>query len=261
MAYIPIRSGFTGPSEKIGGSSPYHIDLKVKANLPLAERVKALDVLAKQYSQLGREIEFSNANVAGARWNPAANFDDKIKLFNQAVAAHKHSMHPGWNSLDFYVPFKGKSRFTQGAVEGASIYLPAVPGGKVRRASGGGYGYYSEALDPEGNPIFKVGHGDISRPEKEGEVKVPVLGIDNQQQLPSSSNQSNQNALAQSMLEMFVLGLGVQKQKEPDLKEQMVSNLFRQTMSAQQSPISALMQRTMREPSLYDFIKLEEDSI
>jgi hypothetical protein len=259
MAYIPIRSGFTGPSEKIGGSSPYHIDLKINEKLPLAERIKAFDAVVKQYNQLGREVEFSNANVSGLRWNPAANFDDKVKLFNQAAAAHSHSMHPGWNSLDFYVPFKGKDRFAKGAVEGASIYLPGVPGGKIRRASGGGYGYYSEALDPEGNPVFKVGHGDISRPEKESELSVPSLNVSTQQELPSSSNQSNQNALAQSMLEMFVLGLGVQKQKQPDLKEQMMTSLVQETMTPMQSPVRAMIQQSMRSPSPYSYLKIEED--
>jgi hypothetical protein len=95
--------------------------------------------------------------------------------------AHSHSKHPGWDSFDFYVPFKGKSRFDKGAVEDASIYLPGVAGGKIRRGSGGGYGYFSEALDPSGKVVFRVGHGNVDRPETETEVSVaagqpPVTG-------------------------------------------------------------------------------------
>ena len=70
MAYTPVRSGFTGPSAKIGGSSDYHIDLKLLQSLPVAERVKAVDSLAQQYRSIGREIEFSNAAVSGQRWDP-----------------------------------------------------------------------------------------------------------------------------------------------------------------------------------------------
>lgn len=173
MAYVPVRSGFTGPSNKIGGSSPYHVDLKMLESLPIADRVKAIDTLAKQYRSIGREIEFSNAAVSGQRWDPAKDLSDKVDLLNRAATAHGHSRHQGWQSLDFYVPFKNKSRFDKGAVEDASIFLPAVPGGKVRRGSGGGYGYYSEALDPSGQVVFRVGHGNIDRPEGQSEMAIP----------------------------------------------------------------------------------------
>ena len=131
MAYTPIRSGFTGPSAKIGGSSDYHIDLKMLESLPIGERVKAVDSLARKYASIGREIEFSNQGVAGQRWNPEADLAARVDLLNRAGAAH--SKRPGWQSLDFYVPFKGKSRFDKGAVEDASIFLPGVAGGSVRR--------------------------------------------------------------------------------------------------------------------------------
>jgi hypothetical protein len=169
--YLPTyRSGFTGPSERIGGSSPYHIDLKILSNLPLSEKIRALDSLAAQYKSIGREIEFSNQAVSGRRWNPNATPEEKKALFEAASAAHRP--RPGWDPLDFYVPFAGKSRFDQGAVEGASIFIPGVPGGKITRGSGGGYGYFSEALDPSGRVVFRVGHGDINRPEEQGEVLV-----------------------------------------------------------------------------------------
>lgn len=172
MAYVPVRSGFTGPSAKIGGSTDYHIDLKLLQSLPIADRVKAIDSLANQYRSIGREIEFSNAAVSGQRWDPSKDLSDKVDLLQRAAAAHSHSSHPGWQSLDFYVPFKGKNRFDKGAVEDASIFLPAVPGGRVRRASGGGYGYYSEAMDPSGRVVFRVGHGNVDRPEDQAELTV-----------------------------------------------------------------------------------------
>lgn len=171
IQYLPTyRSGFTGPSERIGGSSPYHIDLKVLQTLPLQERIRAMDSLANQYSSIGREIEFSNQAVSGRRWSPTASLEEKVNLLEQAAKAH--APRSGWDSYDFYVPFKGKSRFDEGAVEGASIYIPGVPGGKITRGSGGGYGYFSEALDPSGRVVFRVGHGDINRPETDAEVLV-----------------------------------------------------------------------------------------
>jgi hypothetical protein len=126
-------------------------------------------------------IEFSNSAVSGRRWDTAADLAAKVDLLERASGAHSHSKHPGWDSFDFYVPFKGKSRFDKGAVEDASIYLPGVAGGKIRRGSGGGYGYFSEALDPSGKVVFRVGHGNVDRPETETEVSVatgqpPVTG-------------------------------------------------------------------------------------
>ena len=181
MAYPVHRSGYTGPSGKIGGSTDYHIDLKMLSSLPIAERIKAMDALANQYGSIGREIEFSNNAVSGKRWNAASNLADKVDLLERAAGAHSHSQSPGFNSFDFYVPFKGKSRFDKGAVEDASIYLPGVAGGKIRRGSGGGYGYFSEALDPSGKVVFRVGHGNVDRPEAETEILVaagqpPVTG-------------------------------------------------------------------------------------
>lgn len=185
IQYLPTyRSGFTGPSERIGGSSPFHIDLKVLQSLPLQERIRAMDSLANQYKSIGREIEFSNEAVAGRRWSPTAPLEEKVNLLE--TAARAHAPRSGWDSYDFYVPFAGKSRFDPGAVEGASIYIPGVPGGKIRRASGGDYGFYSEALDPSGQVVFRVGHGDINRPETDAEVLVAAA---DQQQTQTGQKQ------------------------------------------------------------------------
>ena len=169
--YLPTyRSGFTGPSERIGGSSPYHIDLKILSQLPLQEKIRAIDSLANQYKNIGRTIEFSNQAVSGRKWDPNAPLENKVALFEAVRGAHRP--RPGWDALDFYVPLEGKSRFETGAVEDASIFIPGVPGGKITRGSGGGYGYFSEALDPSGRVVFRVGHGDFSRPEEETEILV-----------------------------------------------------------------------------------------
>ena len=192
-SYLPTyRSGFTGPSERIGGSSPYHIDLKVRQTLPLQERIRAMDSLANQYKSIGRVIKFSNQAVSGRQWDPTAPLEEKVNLLEAAAGAH--TPREGWDSYDYYVPFAGKSRFDEGAVEGASIYIPGLPGGKIRRASGGDYGFYSEALDPSGQVVFRVGHGDINRPETDAEVLVAAA---DQQQ---NQGQQTQDKSAEELL-------------------------------------------------------------
>ena len=192
--YLPTyRSGFTGPSERIGGSSPYHIDLKILSSLPYEEKIRALDSLAAQYKGIGREIEFSNEAVSGRRWNLNATPEEKKALFEAATSAHR--ARPGWDPLDFYVPFAGKSRFDKGAVEGASIFIPGVPGGKITRGSGGGYGYFSEAQDPSGRVVFRVGHGDINRPEEQGEVLV----AEGNQPIPADKTKSTNELLEEAI--------------------------------------------------------------
>lgn len=170
--YLPtFRSSYTGESQNIGKSSPHHTDLKILASLPWQEKIRAVDSLAQKYDSNGRRIEFSNRGVAGRVWDVNATPEQKKALYEAATRAHAH--RPGWDALDFYVPFKtAKDRFQQGAVEGASIYIPGVPGGKITRGSGGGYGYFSEAQDPSGRVVFRVGHGDINRPETETEIAV-----------------------------------------------------------------------------------------
>ena len=209
--YLPTyRSGFTGPSERIGGSSPYHIDLKVLQTLPLQERIRAMDSLANQYKSIGREIEFSNQAVSGRRWSPTAPLEEKVNLLEQAAKAH--APRSGWDSYDFYVPFAGKSRFDEGAVEGASIYIPGVPGGKITRGSGGGYGFFSEAVDPSGRVVFRVGHGDINRPETETEIAVA-------QQAAQEAAQQNQATRTQDKSAEDLLNEAIEKALKPAPQE------------------------------------------
>ena len=227
MAYTPIRSGFTGPSAKIGGSSDYHIDLKMLGSLPIEDRVKVFDSLAKKYSEIGRQIEFSNEGVAGQRWNPEADLATRVDLLNRAAEAH--SKRPGWDSFDFYVPFKGKSRFDKGAVEDASIFLPGVPGGSVRRGTAKDYGYFSESLDPKGNVLFRVGHGNIDRPEANENMVISQLP-----EKPSTpplqqkvSSQGNLAAYRQGIIDAFGLTQPQQKEKEkPSLTQSLLSGVL-----------------------------------
>ena len=228
MSYTAIRSGFTGPSAKIGGSTAYHQDLKLLQSLPINERVKIFDTLALQNQQIGREIEFSNPAVSGRRWNPGANLADKVDLLEKAALAHGHSQHPGWQSFDYYTPFKGKSRFEKGAVEDASIYVPGVAGGKIKRASGGGYGYYSESMDPSGRVIARVGHGNIDRPEPEAEVMVGQVAAPVTQGAQEEVGKEKQ---FEDLLKAVLLGASLQQEKpqqplESKLKSQLVGQLL-----------------------------------
>lgn len=239
MGYVPIRSGFTGPSAKIGGSTEYHQDLKLLESLPVADRVKMLDAIAKQNQSIGREIEFSNSAVSGKRWNLNAKLADKIDLLQRAAAAHGHSTHPGWQSFDYYTPFKGKSRSDRGAVEDASIYIPALPGGKVTRGSGGGYGYFSQSLDPKGRVIAKVGHGNVDRPEV---GDVDVLGsIPLATPLPGTGTSAVQAPTSDTrtgdILEAFMYGTQYQQpQKEKTLAETLKGELLSGALASALTP-------------------------
>ena len=169
MSYATVRSGFTDPVAE------HHQDLKILGALPIADKVKMLDAIARQNQAIGRDIEFSNQAVSGLRWDVNADLAEKVDLLNRAAAAHSHSRHPGWQSFDFYTPFKGKSRFDKGAVEDASIYIPAVAGGKIKRGTAGNYGFYSESIDPAGRVIARVGHGNPRRPEADSGLTVPAI--------------------------------------------------------------------------------------
>lgn len=173
--YLPtFRRGFTGPAGRIGSGTEFHIDSQILKTLPEIEKIRAMDSKARQYAQNNRVIEFSNEGVAGRTWNPDAPLEEKIQLYRAATASH--APRPGvWDRLDYYVPFKGEDRFGK-SVEGASIYIPGIPGGKIRSSSGGGYGYFSEAMDPSGRVVFRVGHGDINRPEEQQEILVQDTG-------------------------------------------------------------------------------------
>ena len=85
-----IDTGFiTGPSSQIGGSAEYHIDTKFSDTLSDDEMIKHFDNLALGYQKNGvRSIEFSNAGVAGLRWDPGADMQTKKNLLRRVTSAH-----------------------------------------------------------------------------------------------------------------------------------------------------------------------------
>jgi hypothetical protein len=247
-----IRSGFTGPSKKIGGSTDYHIDLKLLNSLPLAERVKVFDTLAERYGQNKRNIEFSNPGVSGNIYNPNVPFSERAALLQRAAGAHAPSS-ASFSSYDFYVPFQGQSRFKKGAVEDASIYIPTVAGGSVKRGSGGGYGYYSEALDPSGKVLYRVGHGNVDRPEKDGGLLVPKVP-----ELPSSESQIALDQRQQDQLAGAGAALGLmsrlfgQARKSKDSSQSLYSSLIGNALrQQQQDPASDFLMSYIMQPSSY----------
>lgn len=153
---------FTGPSANIGGSSAYHIDSKFSRDLSWEEIVSYFDQMAIAYAEQDRRIEFSNRGVAGQVYDHEASLRDKIKLLQQANAAHSHSVHADWYSFDYYIPQGDESRHGRSA-EGAEMYLPSVAGGRAEYGSGGRYGNYVTIYDANGNPVAKTGHGDDRR--------------------------------------------------------------------------------------------------
>jgi len=217
MSYTAVRRGFTGPAGKIGRGAPHHQDLQLLESLPAVDKVKLIDAIARQNKGIGRVLEFSNSAVSGKTWNLDADLSDKIDLLNKASAAHAHSRHPGWQSFDYYTRFaNAPNRFAKGAVEDASIFLPVIPGGKVKSATGGGYGYYSESFDPSGRMIARVGHGNIDRPEAEAELQIPQTP-----ELPASPEQQTPSlgSADQNFLLGYMLANGL-KQNETETVEQ-----------------------------------------
>ena len=99
-----------------------------------------------------------------------APLEEKIALLEAAQAAHSHSLHNDYDSIDYYIPNMGVDRFDKSA-ENAEIIVPTVEGGKVNYGQGGGYGAYVTVTDAEGNVLVKTGHGDI-RDAKTGSVDI-----------------------------------------------------------------------------------------
>lgn len=167
--YPTQRAGITGDSQYIGGSSPYHIDLKLLQEIPIQERIKLLDSIAQRYAQEDRVIEFSNQGVAGQRWNPNATNEEKVDLYTQAVAAHDPRI--GYDSLDYYAPITGETRYGSSA-EGAPIYVAGLPGSTASSAVADDYGYFTEFTGPKGRKLVRIGHGDYRFPETSGPVPI-----------------------------------------------------------------------------------------
>ena len=160
----------TAPKGYMGSGTEYHIDTKFNKSLSMEERVNMVDQMAASYAERGRKIEFSNSAVAGRTWDMNAPLEEKIALLEAAQAAHSHSLHNDYDSIDYYIPNMGVDRFDKSA-ENAEIIVPTVEGGKVNYGQGGGYGAYVTVTDAEGNVLVKTGHGDI-RDAKTGSVDI-----------------------------------------------------------------------------------------
>ena len=160
----------TGPRGSIGVGDEYHIDTKILKSLPMEQKIAMVDQLARGYAARGRKIEFSNSAVAGMVYDVNASPQQKAALLNKAFGAHSHSRHSKFDSLDYYIPTMGETRFGKSA-EGAEILSPTVDGGSIEFHQGGGYGAFTVLLDKDGNVISKTGHGDI-RGAKSGTVKL-----------------------------------------------------------------------------------------
>ena len=157
----------TGEAGTIGSGSAHHIDLKFNRQyLSIEDRIKALDAVAKQYAQMGRQVEFSNDRVAGEVWDFNASMEDKLDLYERAVAAHSHSITEGWDSIDYYAPKMGQSIYTDpglASAKAAPIVAPGFEGGIIERTTGHRYGAMSAIDDAQGNYIAKIGHGDETK--------------------------------------------------------------------------------------------------
>lgn len=185
MAYTLYPSGRTGPSENIGGSSEYHIDSKFSTSLGSDEARRRFEAIVRKYKELGRDVEFSNSAVSDEIYDLDADEAVRRDLWNRATAAHDHSQHDGWYSLDYYAPLSGKGRWDKSA-EGAPIFAVGGEGSRVETGTGGNYGFHSLVYNKDGDLISKVGHGDDrfpvspdpSTPSPTADAEVPPPALD-----------------------------------------------------------------------------------
>ena len=167
MNYSAIEIGRTGPEGKIGKGWEYHIDTKFSDRMTWEDIRDRMDTLALKYKEDGRHIEFSNAGVAGQRYDLATSPQQRLELLQRAAGAHNHSYNPGFHSFDYYAPKIGFDRYHKSA-EGAPIYLVGSEGRSAQGGSGQGYGNFAYVVDENDNVVSKTGHGDISLPVFQG---------------------------------------------------------------------------------------------
>ena len=161
-----FRSGLlTGPEESIGmlptpdGRNSYHVDTKFNKDLPMEDVVKMMDQLAAGYEAQGRTMEMSNTAVAGRRYSSDMTYDEKVKLLNDSFAAHSHSLHSDFNSIDYYINKANEDRFGDSA-ENAEILVPTLGGRSLVYNESSGYGASVQTRDASGKILTKTGHGD-----------------------------------------------------------------------------------------------------
>ena len=162
----------TGPEGRIGAGTEYHLDTKFSKDTSLEDRIKLLDQLAKGYRAKGREIEFSNDAVAGTVYNPDASMEEKTALLKRVHAAHSHSSHADYDSIDYYIPEISDEKGRRGkSAEGAEILMPTMKGARLNYGQSSGYGAFVDMVDKDGKIIMMTGHGDV-RGAKVGSVDL-----------------------------------------------------------------------------------------
>jgi len=161
----------TGPSAYIGGSTEYHIDTKLKADLSMDETIDMFDQMARAYEAQGRVIEFSNAGVASERYRSSMTRQQKEDLLRRASAAH--APRGGYRAFDYFIPKAYEDREGKSA-EGAEIFVPTSPGGRLDYGRASDYGNYVLIYDAQGRLIGKTGHGDSRYGRSSGSVRTPA---------------------------------------------------------------------------------------
>lgn len=169
----------TGPEANIGmtptadGRNSYHVDTKFNKDLPMEDVVNMMDQLARGYEEQGRTMEFSNTAVADRRYSTDMTYAEKVKLMEDAFAAHSHSSSGQFNSIDYYINKENETRSGQSA-ENAEILLPTLGGSSIRYGESPGYGAFANTVDANGKILTKTGHGD----DKKFEMPLGGLVID-----------------------------------------------------------------------------------
>ncbi len=190
-----FRTGLkTGPAERIGSGTAYHVDARIIPELPLKDKVAMIDSMAAAHAQEGYVMEFSGRGVAGTRWNINLSQREKEELAKKVLASH-HSPRKGWQPFDYFiVKSSAKDRWDKSA-EGSTIMAPKIPGGTYEYQEGGGYGRFLIIRDKNGKEIFRVGHGDVGVPSPKEigkRFKIDELTKKEKEKDKSKSPQSNQ---------------------------------------------------------------------
>ena len=200
----------TGPEGMIGAGTEYHLDTKFSKDTSLEDRIKLLDQLAKGYAARGREIEFSNDAVAGTVYDPNASLEEKTALLKKVHAAHSHSSHADYDSIDYYIPKISDEKGRRGkSAEGAEILMPTMQDAQLRYGQSMGYGAFVDMVDKDGKIIMTTGHGDVrgartgtvdlspSKPAKPSVEPVQEVKPDPKAQEVSLSNPEATNFIQQ----------------------------------------------------------------
>ena len=253
----------TGPSERIGGSSSFHIDTKFKSGMTMEQKIQMMDQLSMGYQQQGRIIEFSNRDVQNETYTHDMPYEKKVNILNRAFAAHNLPRgraidQGGFNSIDYYIPLikdskdtGGRGRFKKSA-EQAEILVPTIDGGTLEYHKGGNYGSFVVGVDKNGEVLYKTGHGDTSTSANRGTVQfgqgtpLPSAQIVKQ---PTNSTGSQMQSVQQESLNLQSSNLF-----GGNTSTQVLSNTSTQNIS-ESSPGGASLGNTLPSDGLWATFK------